>query len=157
MKELKILNSREIRNIKKIIKSQWDADLKLDYAFLMNDKGRIFIINRELGDIDFSKLHINNLGLYFGELKTGELRLSIEGSQMVGIFAKKNMVDIDDKNLEVWMKGEDIEIKADNLRGFVIIKNNKDFLGCGKYKEGKVLNYVPKERRVHLFQQADSS
>ncbi len=157
MKKMKILNSREIRDIKKLIKKQWDAELKLDYAFLMNDKGKIFIINKELGDIDFSKLHINNLGLYFGEFKVSELRLSIEGSQMVGIFAKKNIVDIDDKNLEVWMKGEDIEIKTDNVRGFVIIKNNKDFLGCGKYKEGKVLNYVPKERRAHLFQQADSS
>lgn len=151
MRRLKILNTREIKNIKKIIKKQWDADPALDYAFLMNGKGKIFIVNREIGRIDFSKININNLGLYFGELRFDKLRLSIEGSQMVGPFAKKNIINIDDKQAEEWMQGNGIDVKNKNLDGFVIIKHNKDFLGSGKYKKGKILNYVPKERRAYIF------
>ena len=45
------------------------------------------------------------------------------------------------------MKGEDLNIEGD-YSGFVIIKNKNDFLGTGKYKDGIILNYVGKERRV---------
>lgn len=151
MKRLKILNSKEIKNIKRIIKKQWDADIIPDYVFLMDDKGKIFITNREIGRIDFSKLNINNVGLYFGELRFNELRLSIEGSQIVGPSAKKNIIEIDNKQTQEWMQGNDIRVENKNLDGFIIIKHNNDFLGSGKHKEGKILNYVPKERRAYIF------
>lgn len=153
MAKLKILNTKEIKNIKKIIKNHWGADTELDYAFLMNDKGKIFIINREIGEIDLSKLNINNIGLYFGELMFGELRLSIEGSQIIGTFTKKNIVNLNEKQTEEWMQGNDVSVESKNLNlnGFIIIKHDKDFLGSGKYKEGKILNYVPKERRAYIF------
>ena len=153
MTKLKVLNTKEIKNIKNIIKDQWDSDITLDYAFLMNEKGRIFIVNRDIGVIDFSKFNINNIGLYFGELRFGELRLSIEGSQIVGPCAKKNVINIDNKQTQEWMQGNDIIVESKNLdlNGFIIIKHKKDFLGSGKYKEGKILNYVPKERRAYIF------
>jgi NOL1/NOP2/fmu family ribosome biogenesis protein len=31
--------------------------------------------------------------------------------------------------------------------GFVILKHENDFLGTGKYKNEKILNFVPKARR----------
>ena len=48
------------------------------------------------------------------------------------------------------LAGEDLEIKG-NYSGFIIIKHNNDFLGTGKYKEGRILNYVGKSRRVNLL------
>jgi len=33
-------------------------------------------------------------------------------------------------------------------KGFVIVKSSNDFFGCGKIKENKMLNYVPKSRRL---------
>jgi len=32
--------------------------------------------------------------------------------------------------------------------GFVIIKHNKDFFGSGKFKDGRLLNFLPKIRRL---------
>jgi len=32
--------------------------------------------------------------------------------------------------------------------GYFLIKYNDDFLGCGKSTGNKILNYVPKARRV---------
>ena len=94
------------------------------------------------------KLRINSLGLYFGQIRNG-LRLSIEASQIVGPAAKKNFVSLTEKQAREWFKGEDIEVKGD-FSGFVIVKCNNDFLGTGRFKEGKVLNFVPKSRRLKV-------
>ena len=83
--------------------------------------------------------------MYLGELRNGELRLSIEGSQIIGKGSDKNIADIEDTR--AWLRGEDLELVGD-YSGFVIIRHNKDFLGCGRYKEGKILNFVPKARRL---------
>ena len=146
MFELKILNRKKIKEITSVIKKQWGADFGSELVFLMNDKGKIFLVNKEVFDLPLEKLKINSIGLYFGELKNNDLRLSIEGSQMIGIKAKKNVVELNNKQAMQWLKGQDIEIKG-NYHGFVILKHNNDFLGTGKYKPGKVLNFVPKARR----------
>ena len=146
MPQLQILNSKEIKEILKLIEKQWSAKLKPDYAFLRNNKNRIFIINRDVSKIDFSKLRINSIGMYFCDLENG-IRLSIEGSQIVGPKAAKNIVEINESQVKQWLKGEDLEVNG-NYSGFVIIKHNDDFLGTGKFKENKVLNYVSKSRRI---------
>jgi len=148
MPQLKILNSKEIKKILKLIENQWNAKLKINYAFLQNNKNRIFIVNKDLEKINLEKLRFNSIGMYFCDLENG-IRLSIEGSQIVGPEANKNLVEINKEQTKQWFKGEDMEIKG-NYDGFVIIKNNNDFIGCGKYKDSKVLNYVGKSRRVNL-------
>ena len=149
MPELKILNSKEIKEILKLIEAQWGAKLKLDYAFLKNQKNRIFIINKNIGKIELEKLRINSVGMYFCEIDKVGIRLSIEGSQIVGPKATKNIAEINEEQTKQWFKGEDLDING-NYSGFVIIKHNNDFLGTGKYKAGRILNYVGKSRRVNL-------
>jgi len=149
MPQLQILNSKEIKEILKLIEKQWSAKLKPDYTFLKNNKNRIFIINRDVSKIDFSKLRINSIGMYFCDLENG-IRLSIEGSQIVGPKAAKNIVEINESQTRQWLKGEDLEVNG-NYSGFVIIKHNDDFLGTGKFKEDKILNYVNKSRRVNVI------
>ena len=58
---------------------------------------------------------------------------------------KKNVLEVTDSEASQWLRGETISIKAE---GYHIIRNHGDILGCGKAVEGKVLNYVPKERRI---------
>ena len=147
MPQLKILNSREIKEILGQIESQWKAKLKLGYAFLRNNKNRIFIINKDISKIDLLKLRINSIGMYFCEADKIGIRLSIEGSQIVGPKAAKNIVEINEEQAKKWLKGEDLEIKGD-YSGFIILKNNGDFLGTGRFREGKILNYIGKERRI---------
>jgi len=168
MHQLKILNSKEIKEILNLIEKQWGAKLKLDYAFLKNQKNRVFLINKDISNIDLSKLRINSVGMYFCEIDKIGIRLSIEGSQIIGPKATKNIIEINEKQTKQWLKGEDLEIKEDNsskmsnsypptspqshqnYSGFVILKHNNYFLGSGKYKNGKVLNYVGKSRRIQI-------
>lgn len=149
MPELKILNSREIKEIYKLIDGQWGAKIKLDYGFLKNIKNRIFIISKDISKIDTSKIRINSAGMYFCEIDYKGIRLSIEGSQIIGPKAAKNVVELNGEETKNWLKGEDIEKECSDCRGFVILKNKNDFLGSGKYSNNRILNYVSKTRRIN--------
>lgn len=150
MPELKILNSKEIKEILKMIENQWGAKIKLEFGFLKNPKNRIFIINRDISKIDTSKLRINSAGMYFCETDKRGIRLSIEGAQIAGPHAKKNIVELNEDETRRWFRGEDLEKQCGGCSGFVILKNGNDFLGCGKYANGKILNYVGKTRRIQI-------
>jgi len=147
MPQLKILNSKEIKEILKLIEKQWNVKIKLEYTFLKNNKNRVFIINKDIEKIELEKLRVNSFGLYFCEIDNMGIRLSIEGSQIIGPKATKNIVEINSLQIKQWLKGEDLEVNG-NYSGFVIIKHKNDFLGSGKYKNGKILNYVSKSRRI---------
>ncbi len=147
--ELKILNTREKKDILKTIKEQWGAELKTDLVFLLNSKFKLYLMSKDFAKLDESSLHIDKIGMYFGEvMKNKEIRLSIEGSQMVGPIAKKNVVEVSDGEAKVWLHGNNIIRKNIKESGFVIIKNNDDFIGCGRVKEEEILNLIPKTRRI---------
>ena len=148
MQNLKILNSKEIKKILDVIKKQFCADFKHDYVFLMNVKNKIYIVNRDIERVDLSKLRVNSYGLYFGEFRGDELRLSVEGSQTIGPLARKNVVELDEKETKNWFKGNDLDVKHDRV--FVILKSGEDFIGCGKSLGDKILNYLPKIRRLNV-------
>ena len=148
MQNLKILNSKEIKKILDIIMKQFGANFKKDYVFLMSEKNKAYIVNRDIEKIDLSKLRVNSYGLYFGELRDNEFRLSVEGSQIIGKIATKGIVELNEKEMKEWFNGTDLDVKHE--RGFVILKHETDFIGCGKSLGDKILNYMPKIRRVVL-------
>ncbi|MFC1686895.1 hypothetical protein ACFL0E_00885 [Nanoarchaeota archaeon] len=96
MQKLKILNTRDLKEIKNKLKEQFDYSEKLEkeHAFLLNQKDRIFMVNKDISRIDLEKLKVDKYGLYFGEWKNEELRLSMEGAWLVGQKAKKNIVEL---------------------------------------------------------------
>ncbi|MDO8740812.1 MAG: hypothetical protein Q7J54_04560 [Candidatus Woesearchaeota archaeon] len=148
MHQLKILNSKETKKMLEIAKDQHDCDIRLDYSFLESDENKIYLINKDIAKIDLSKLRLSSVGLYFGRIGENGFEPSIEGSQMIGPDAKKNVVLLNDEEVKKWLRGEDIE-KETNYKGIVLLKNNEnDFLGCGRIKNGKIINLVPKERRL---------
>tara|TARA_Y100000310_G_scaffold203585_1_gene203834 strand:- start:2046 stop:2486 length:441 start_codon:yes stop_codon:yes gene_type:complete len=144
-----ILNTKLRKILFAMFKEQYDIDEKFDYVFEETENGDIYIINRDVDKLDMDALKINTLGLYIGQKKKGEFRPSIEGSTLLGPLAKKNVLEVDKKVAKMWMYGLDIPCK-ETLYGWVIIKSGKDWLGSGRYKEeGKILNHVPKGRRIH--------
>ncbi len=147
MQQLKILNNKEIKYVLGLIEKQWGAKLKLDYGFLKNNKNRIFVITRNISEIDISKLRVNSIGMYFCEIEPIGIKLSIEGSQLVGKKATKNVIELDEEETKKWFRGEYLE-KECKCNDFVILKHNDDFLGTGYYTNGKILNYVSKTRRI---------
>ncbi len=148
MNNLKVLNSKEKRGVLELIK-EFKADIKLDYIFLKNNEGKIFLLSNDFSKINTERLRINNLGLYFGKIENNEIRLTIEGSQIVGPKSKK-AVELDEKQVNSWISGGDIKISNEEGSYFVILKHKNDYLGCGRFKNGIILNFIPKERRISL-------
>lgn len=149
LNQYKILNSKEIKEIIKIIEEHYGIkNLKLHYGFLKNNQNKLFLVDRDFSNIDLKDLRINSIGLYFGEHRNDTMRLSIEGSQIIGKFATKNIAEINETELNDWVTGKDIVYGEANLGGFILIKNNNDFLGCGRYKDGIIFNYISKDRRI---------
>lgn len=150
MKELVFLKSKEVKQLMQRCREQWGTDfahLFQEYAFFKN-KDKIFLVSRDIAKIDFESLRINNAGMYILEDKNDELRLSVEGSQVLGPDADKNVLELEKYEIISWIKGEDF-LKERKNEGFVIIKFKDDFFGSGKIKEGKLLNFLPKIRRLN--------
>tara|TARA_Y100000310_G_scaffold345838_1_gene470964 strand:- start:12397 stop:12834 length:438 start_codon:yes stop_codon:yes gene_type:complete len=144
--KLTILNTRELKPMYSLLKSQFGFDEKMEYAFLKTEKDKIYAVNKEVFELDLKKLNVSSLGIYFGELRNDELRLSIEGSQIIGPKATKGVVIV--KDHKEWLQGHDIEYTGKE-KGFVIIKSGSDYMGCGKVNNGNVLNFVGKVRRLN--------
>lgn len=147
MSKLKILNKKELKKINHIIEEQYGAILLNEMVYLLSEKERLYMVNRNFSIIDDKDIKIDSIGLYLGTISKGGFRLSIEGSQLLGPFAKKNVITISNNQFKNWLSGEDINLDED-LFGPYIIKCNNDFGGSGFAKDNKLLNHVPKERRI---------
>jgi NOL1/NOP2/fmu family ribosome biogenesis protein len=149
IKNMRFLNRKEIKEVQAKILENWGAKVEDDeFAFLMNGNNRLFIVGRDIEKLELPTLRINNVGIYFGELTDrGEFRLTIEGSSIVGRRATKNIFEIDKEQARSWFRGDDIDVDSQE-NAFVIVRHGSDFLGCGKLVAGRIINYVPKARRV---------
>ena len=149
MENLKFLNKKEIGRILNKIKEQFGIKkLDFDYGILQNKQGKIFLISKDINKIDLSKLRINELGLYIARLDKG-LRLTIEGSQLFGRNATKNVYEVNGEEANSWLQGNEIDCSKE-FNGFVIVKYKDNYLGSGKCKNNKILNFIPKERRIKI-------
>lgn len=149
MMNVKPLTRKEVRNIMEKVHLTFGCTTTLidEYYFFMSDKNKIYIVTTMLTDFPLDAVRINSLGLYFCEINREEVRLSIEGSMIIGPSATKNVVELDDAAAKEWLLGNDISWE-EPFSSFAIICNGDDFLGSGKWKEGRILNYVPKQRRI---------
>ena len=146
----KILNKKEKERLLKEITTQYKTkpltDL-LNYGFLKDKENKIYLISRDVNQ-EFLKIS-QRVGLYFCKLEKDGIRLSIEGSQLIKKFLTRSsrILELTKKQIELWFKGENIEVSKD-LYGWFILVYNKDVIGCGKAKNGILLNFLPKERRI---------
>lgn len=146
MQTLNAMNSREIKQVRLMIEEQFGVKPAFDTAFFKNSEDKIFLMSKSFAEIDPQKLRINSMGLYFGKLENAGLRLSIEGSQLVN--PQKNVVEISKDDAHKWMLGDELKVD-DKLQGYAAVKCDDDILGCGFCKNGKLINYVPKGRRLN--------
>ncbi|MFT4261526.1 MAG: methyltransferase RsmF C-terminal domain-like protein [Candidatus Woesearchaeota archaeon] len=143
---LTIYNSREKKKFLKMLKEQFDFELDQDYFFMESSKQKIYVINTELTNIYIDNYRIDSMGLYIGKYQSDGFRPSIEGSQIIGPRAKKNVLDITLEQRHSWLKGEDLAVNVDN--GIYIVKCEDDFIGSGTVKNNILLTGIPKSRRL---------
>ncbi|MDP7181616.1 MAG: hypothetical protein QF486_04830 [Candidatus Woesearchaeota archaeon] len=147
MGRLNLLNRKQAKPILKEIEEHYGATLDWTdkYALILTDRQKLYLVNRDIENVELDKLNVSSIGLYVAEVGKGN-RLSIEGAQMVAKTATQNILALNEEQAKAWLRGEDVPVQG--AAGFVLVKYNEDILGCGNLKEGVLLNYVPKNRRV---------
>ena len=144
---MRLLERKERKQFLSLLQKQFGFSGDLDYAFFINEQKKVFIVNKEVDDVLHGKVRIQSVGLYIAEWSDHHVRLSIEGSQLLGDGSTSVMVT--DAEARAWMKGNDVEKDVPG-KGFVIIKNGSDYLGSGKIGKGVVYNYIGKNRRLQV-------
>ncbi|MHA1208383.1 MAG: methyltransferase RsmF C-terminal domain-like protein [Candidatus Freyarchaeota archaeon] len=130
--------------ISKIVLEQFGA--RVGFRFKEMGKGKIYAY-KECKVLEDKPIDATHYGVYFGRLEKDGLRLTIEGAQLIGETAKKNVIELDYDEAVKWMRGEDFQLESE-YQGYVVLKWKNYFLGCGKLKNGVVKNFVPKDRRI---------
>jgi len=147
---LRFFNETEKEKMLKQLKQQFGIrELPFELARLGKERIVVFsgnISGREILNLD-EIAHIEGIGLYFAKEQADGIRLSIEGSQLLKSQITKNIFELDEKQSEQWMMGQEISVKTDK-KGFFVMKFKNDFLGTGKISENRITNFVPKQRRL---------
>jgi len=143
------MNSKEVKNLFLKLKEQFGVEEKPNFVYLINNKEKVYVLNRDIEKIDYESYWIDSAGLYFGTYQKDGFRLSIEGSQILSKLAKKNVLELTKEQKHDWLKGNDVQTD-ETISRLVIVKSKKDYFGCGKVKEGILLNAVPKSRRLNI-------
>jgi len=152
MKSQKILNEKEKNEIVEKLREQFGIS-EVPGKIIMRGKERLFLYSGSFDDEEMENLEsivfIERAGIYFAKIDeaTGEIRLSIEGTQILGSQIKKNIFEIPENLVEDWMKGRELNVQS-GMRGFVVVKYKNEFLGTGKASENKIGNFIPKNRRL---------
>lgn len=150
---LKILKKNEIKYLERFLEKNYGSEINLR-KFLVFESGidkKIWIASKTVSRIDFKNINVSLVGMYFGKIKRNDkIHLSIEGSQIVGKNATKNIIDVDVNDAEKFLSGESLEIdkiKNCDYDNFVILKSGNDILGSSLLTEKGIKNLIPKSRR----------
>jgi NOL1/NOP2/fmu family ribosome biogenesis protein len=152
---MKILNTKQVKELEKVIEKNYGAIIGIEnFIVIQTTEEKIWLASKEISDMDFGKLNVNSVGMYFGKLKRNEkIHLSIEGSQLIGGKCRKNIVKLDRIMGENFLKGENIRPEITDgceSHNFVLIKSGNDFIGSGLFTENGIENLTPKSRRLPL-------
>src|SRR3989338_5312859 len=141
-----ILSNQETKEMLSKLNEQFGIQ-KIPGRLIKIGKERIFLFNGDFSDEQIKNLEkivfIEKIGIYVGAIftPTGEIRLSIEGTQIFKNQIAKNIFELENKEqLDSWMQGEELNIQT-GLKGIIAIKYENNFLGCGKASENKIGNF----------------
>ena len=150
MIEWRFFKDHERKEIEKSLKMEFGID-KVPGEIISAGGERLFLFSGEADEKGLKLLQesapVERIGVYFAKVIAGEVRLTIEGTQIFKDQIKKNIFELNEEQAEKWMMGEELLIKT-GMKGFVVMKYKDNFMGCGKASEAKIGNFIPKTRRL---------
>ncbi|MEM5793829.1 MAG: hypothetical protein QXS48_03810 [Candidatus Aenigmatarchaeota archaeon] len=153
VKKITFLSREEVKELERILEKNYGAKISLkDFGVAKDKEEKIWLTSKEVLSFDFSKLKVNSLGFNFGKLKRNEkIHLTIEGSQIVGKSATKNIAILSEENVLKFMQGLDVKPEKEincEYHNFAIVKFKDKILGSSLLTEQGIKNMIPKSRRI---------
>jgi NOL1/NOP2/fmu family ribosome biogenesis protein len=146
---MKFLNSKQKRRIVEELKEQYGIT-ELPYLLIEGGKQPLRAFSGNLSKEEIVQLsilaRIEVIGMYLISKKDNDCRLNFDAVSLLRNQISKNITEISKSQLDLWMRGHDLEIKCP--RGIAVIKFQDELIGLGKSNTEKIFNYVPKERKL---------
>jgi|TARA_Y100000034_G_C6842595_1_gene381341 NOL1/NOP2/fmu family ribosome biogenesis protein len=150
MNSLKIFSQKEKTKLVEQLNKQFGIK-NVEGIFSMRGRERLFLLQgsfriKQVKELE-STIPVERVGIYFGKFMDNKIRLSIEGVHLLKDQIKKNVFELNDEQLKLWMKGNELNIKT-GKNDLLIMKYKDNLLGCGKASAEKITNFIPKNRRL---------
>ena len=148
------LSAEELTRIISKIETTYNTTFKITPTRLyINSKNKIYFST--IVQMPANLLRINGIGLYIGTLlDTGEIRLSMEGTQLLKP-PTQNYVILKDEFLSSYVSGENLffdeiekESEIQTAPFQIVLTSSKDSIGVISKKEKYYLNYLSKGRKM---------
>lgn len=151
---MNIIYKGEKKHILEQLEQQYGIT-KIPHLFLRfgKDKIRGYTGALSMDEINLfeEKIRIELLGIYLFNKHPDGMRLSLDAIHIFKDQITKNIIELTDKQAEEWFRGEDLLLTEEfkkQEKTYKVLKNKGDFIGCGKLSENRLINYLPKERRI---------
>jgi NOL1/NOP2/fmu family ribosome biogenesis protein len=144
------LSQKHIHAMHDFLISQYGVSFASGTFLLHTKDNKIFLLSPKAEEFRQHLQRINSQGLYVGEFNDDftQIRLSIEGSQIIGPNATRGIYELTKEELQLWSRGESLPMDVEPQKGYLIMKYGSDFYGVGRFKQDQILNFVPKVRRL---------
>ncbi len=145
----KFLSSKEKKQYIEKLNSQFGIS-ELPWLLIETGKDKVRAFSGDLTRGDINKIariaNVELIGMYLFKEELGGIRFGFDGSMMLKDKISKNILGADEEQVKEWLLGKDLNIKL--AKGVYVVTHAGDTLGCGMSDGEKLINFVPKERRI---------
>src|SRR3989344_7731325 len=144
-----ILNSSEKKKLIHELGERFGIE-ELNYMLIEAGKEKIRGFSGSLTREELLRLNetvrVELIGLYLARREPFGVRLSVDALHFLKEQIAKNVIHINKEEFELWIRGNNLEVNFED--GIYAVKYNGDFVGSGYLKNGKLYNYIPRERQI---------
>jgi len=145
---LKKLEKEKKELVKKYCSERFGMSPKIwkIYSWHSGSKNKIYISNT----LELERINPESKGICIFRLDKSP-KPTTNFLQLFGKYISKNYIEINNKNTIKYCKGEDLTLNNKSIiPGFVLITNNKRFLGCGHWNGKLLKNQLPKSKFCNI-------
>jgi len=147
---MKLLSPRERRFLENRLRSLYGVEACFNDLILIKcGRRRIRAATKETMELASRLRGVQQLGLYVMKISDGDISLSVEGSQLLDGEIKDNIIELDEEQVEKWMKAIPIKTEKTYRGRYVVGKFNHLYLGSARVsRNGLLYPQIPKWRRI---------
>lgn len=144
---ISFVSSGDKKKLLKELEERFGLKVK-DYLFLQAGKERIRAFSGTMSREELAALsefaRVEFAGAYFVRQESFGLRPAFDVTQLFASEFTKGVVELTSEEFQLWIRGDTLQRELE--AGVYVVRFGEDFLGSGYAKNGKLYNYVPKER-----------
>jgi len=154
---MKLLSPRERKFLENRLKGLYGVEEGFnDLVLIKCGRGRIRATTKETLELASRLRGIQQIGLYVMKISNGDISLSVEGSQLLNDEIKENVIELDEEQVEKWMKAIPIKTETTYHGRYVIGKFNRLYLGSARVsRNGLLYPQIPKWRRIPIAKNSE--